>query len=60
MKPSLLSEAVSIPFVREFIGDDGRLQPNETMHMAADAMLDELQRVAAALKTLRERELVPA
>jgi len=46
-------EAVSIPFVAQFIVD-GVLEPNETMDQAADAMLDELARVAVALRPLRE------
>lgn len=53
-----LSEAVSIPFVRQFIGDDGKVQANETMNGAADQMLDELARWTGALSTLREREAV--
>jgi NAD(P)H-dependent FMN reductase len=48
-----LAEAVSIPFVHQFIDDEGELQPNETMEKAADAMLDELVRVEAALRPLR-------
>ena len=48
-----LPEAVSIPFVGQFIDDDGQLQPNETMNTAADAMLAELLRYAEALAPLR-------
>jgi NAD(P)H-dependent FMN reductase len=48
-----LFEAVSIPFVAQFIGENGELIPNEVMEKAADAMLDELVRVAAALRPLR-------
>jgi hypothetical protein len=48
-----LFEAVSIPFVAEFVGEGGAIVPNEVMEKAADAMLDELLRVAAALGTLR-------
>ena len=50
-----LFEAVSIPFVANFLDDDGRIQPNETMVQAAKAMLDELLRVEGALRTLRRR-----
>lgn len=60
LKPVLLSlkltplfEAVSIPFVAKFIDDNGELQANEVMEQAADTMLDELVRVAAALAPLR-------
>jgi NAD(P)H-dependent FMN reductase len=48
-----LFEAVSIPFVAQFIGEHGALEPNEVMDKAADAMLDELVRVSAALRPLR-------
>ncbi len=48
------AEAVSIPFVAQFIDDDDELQANDLMNQAADAMLDELVRVSAALATLRD------
>ena len=53
-----LPEAVSIPFVQQFIDDEGRIRPNETMNAASDSMLDELLRWTRALQPLRERELV--
>jgi NAD(P)H-dependent FMN reductase len=46
-------EAVHIPFHTQFIAD-GRVEANEIMELAADAMLDELVRVASALRPLRE------
>jgi L-histidine N-alpha-methyltransferase len=46
-------EAVSIPFVAQFIDDEGVLQPNEVMDTAATQMLDELLRVEQALRPLR-------
>ena len=52
-----VAEAVSIPFVRQFIDDEGRLQPNETMNVAADQMLEELRRWIEALQPLREQDL---
>jgi len=48
-----LSEAVSIPFVTQFLDDDGRIQPNDVMQQSATAMLGELVRVEAALRPLR-------
>ena len=54
LKMFAVAEAVSIPFVAQFIDDDGELQANETMERAADAMLDELVRVAGALAPLRQ------
>ncbi len=47
------AEAVSIPFVAQFIDDEGELLANELMEQAADAMLDELLRVSEALRPLR-------
>ncbi len=49
-----LVEAVNIPFHTQFIDDDGRLVANEVMEQAADAMLDELQRIEAAMRALRQ------
>jgi NAD(P)H-dependent FMN reductase len=46
-------EAVNIPFVARFIGDDGEVHANEIMEQAVDLMLDELLRVQAALAPLR-------
>ena len=46
-------ESVNIPFFTQFIRD-GRVEPNEVMTHAADAMLDELVRIEAALRPLRE------
>jgi predicted thioesterase len=48
-----LFEAVSIPFVTQFLDDEGRIVPNETMEQAAAAMFDELLRVTGALAPLR-------
>jgi NAD(P)H-dependent FMN reductase len=45
--------AVSIPFVAQFIGAEGQFTPNDVMETAADGMLDELVRVADALRPLR-------
>ena len=49
-----VAEAVSIPFVSQFIDEDGRVQANEVMETAADAMLGELSRLTEALQPLRE------
>jgi NAD(P)H-dependent FMN reductase len=48
-----VTESVNIPFVAQFIDDDGAVQPNEVMEQAATAMLDEIARVQAALAPLR-------
>jgi NAD(P)H-dependent FMN reductase len=55
-----LTDAVNIPFHTQFLDDDGRAQANEVMEQAADAMLDELLRVEAALRPLRESVAQPA
>jgi NAD(P)H-dependent FMN reductase len=49
-----VSEAVNIPFVRQFIDEDECFVANEVLEQAAGAMLDELDRVQAALRPLRE------
>jgi NAD(P)H-dependent FMN reductase len=48
-----VQEAVAVPFVHEFIGEDSVFVPNEVLSAAATSMLDELVRVEAALRTLR-------
>jgi NAD(P)H-dependent FMN reductase len=53
LKLTAIGEAVSIPFVQQFLDDDGKLQPNEVMTQSATALLDELGRVEEALRPLR-------
>jgi NAD(P)H-dependent FMN reductase len=53
LKMYALPEAVAIPFVQQVLDDDGRIEPSESMINAANAMLDELVRVEAALRVLR-------
>jgi NAD(P)H-dependent FMN reductase len=48
-----LNEAVSIPFVAQFIDDEGEVDANETMEKAADALLDGLARMSEALAVMR-------
>lgn len=48
-----LPEAVSIPFVSRFAGDDG-FRPEPEIEYAAIAMLDELSRWAGSMSGLRE------
>jgi NAD(P)H-dependent FMN reductase len=49
-----VNEAVAIPFFTQFIVD-GRVAPNEVMVQTAGAMLDQLAKVASALRPLRPR-----
>jgi NAD(P)H-dependent FMN reductase len=46
-------EAVQIPFVASRIGDDGRFASDDVSDRSAAQLLDELARVAPALRTLR-------
>jgi len=48
-------EAVSVPFVNQFVNDDRTVTPNDTMLGAAKDMLDELVRTNTALQPLREQ-----
>jgi NAD(P)H-dependent FMN reductase len=48
-------ESVNIPFHTQFIDENGKVQANEVMEQAADAMLGELLRVEGALRPLRQR-----
>ena len=48
-----VTEAVTLPFFRQFVDDEDGVQANETMETSADAMLDELLRVEAQLRHLR-------
>lgn len=50
-----LPEAVLIPFVSQFIDDEGGVQANETMEHSASDMLDELARWASALRVRRHQ-----
>jgi NAD(P)H-dependent FMN reductase len=53
LKMMPLPEAVAVPFVAQFIDDEGEFVPNETIERSAAGMLDELVRVQAALAVLR-------
>jgi NAD(P)H-dependent FMN reductase len=53
LKMTPVADAVSIPFVQQFVDDESKVQPNETMLASAKAMLDELVRVEEALRPLR-------
>jgi NAD(P)H-dependent FMN reductase len=54
LKMTPLPEAVTIPFVAKFVDDEGDFVPGEAVEQAAQAMLDELVRVSAALAVLRD------
>lgn len=53
LKMTPVTEAVAIPFVTQFLDEDGAIHANEVMEGAAKGMLDELLRYANALAPLR-------
>lgn len=53
LKMTPVFEAVSIPFMQQFLDDEQRLLPHDVMTSSAKAMLDELVRVTEALRPLR-------
>lgn len=52
-------ESVNIPFVQQFLDDEGRLQPNQVLEDAIGPMLDELRRTTEALAGLRKGVTLP-
>lgn len=55
-----LSPTVPIPFFPQFIDAEGVFSPNDEISGGARAMLDELQRWASAMKSLRSEAVTPA
>lgn len=53
MRP--VSVAVQIPFVAQFLDEEGEIQANEAMEQSAEAMLGELARHGEWLRELRAR-----
>lgn len=53
LRMTVIPDAVTIPFVSRLIDDEGRLQANELMDQSANAILDELLSLQAALAPLR-------
>jgi len=53
LKMTPVFEAVSIPFVHQFMDEESGLVPNDQMNASAKAMLDELVRVEEILRPLR-------
>jgi NAD(P)H-dependent FMN reductase len=56
LKMVAVYEAVSIPFVRQFVAPDGTIAPNDVMVSAAKDTLDELCRMCASLRPLRHTQ----
>lgn len=48
-----LTDAVSIPFIKQFFDENGELHANEEMETAAKTVLDELTKLTTALRSLR-------
>ncbi|HKI59225.1 MAG TPA: NAD(P)H-dependent oxidoreductase [Trueperaceae bacterium] len=59
LKMMPMFEAVSIPFVQQFLDDEKEIRANETMEQAAGAMLDELARWEEALRPMRRGGAAP-
>jgi NAD(P)H-dependent FMN reductase len=55
-----IPESVNIPFVQQFLDEEGQLRPNEIMEQAATAMLDELGTWTEALHPIRQPARVAA
>ncbi len=53
LKMVALPEAVSIPFVAQFLDEHRQIKANDVMEQAQQALLDELARWEAALRPLR-------
>jgi NAD(P)H-dependent FMN reductase len=53
LKMTPVNEAVAIPFVQQFLDENGVVRANDAMEGAAKAMLDELVRYTDALRPLR-------
>lgn len=53
LQMTTLTEAVHVPFVAQFIDEQGRFAPNGELERGATTLLDELSRVAVALGRLR-------
>jgi NAD(P)H-dependent FMN reductase len=53
-------EAATIPFVQQFLTDDGAFLPNEQLAEGGTAMLEELLRLTTALRPLRRITEQPA
>ncbi|MFI6345518.1 NADPH-dependent FMN reductase [Streptomyces sp. NPDC050560] len=50
----VVPDAVSIPFVQQFLDEDGAIAPNDVMTSAAKTMFAELVRLSDALRPLRD------
>lgn len=57
LKVVVVGEAVNIPFVAQFLSEDGSVAANDVMEGAAMAMLDELLRLDPHLQQLRGADL---
>jgi len=54
MTPAI--EQVNLPFYQQFLDEDGTVQANQVMEQATDAMLDQLLRLEAVLRPLRDED----
>ncbi len=49
-----LAESLPVPFVHQFVDDEGRIDPNEVMEKSAAAVYTELLRYVEAMAVLRD------
>src|SRR5690606_20204216 len=54
LKMMPMAKTVAIPYVQQFLDDEGNFRPSDVLEQAAVAMLDELARWEEALRPLRE------
>jgi NAD(P)H-dependent FMN reductase len=54
VKATTITDAVSIPFVSQFLDDDQVLHPNDTMQESSLILLDELVKMEQTLRPLRD------
>lgn len=55
-KMAPLAEAVNIPFFTQFINEENKLVPNETMEKSADTLLRELVRWTKGMQVIKENK----
>ncbi|WP_405883119.1 NAD(P)H-dependent oxidoreductase [Streptomyces sp. NBC_01136] len=59
LKMAPVAEAVALPFVGQFLDEDGNVAPSDAMTASAKNMFDELIRVSQALEPLRAARPTP-
>ncbi|MDR3473203.1 MAG: NAD(P)H-dependent oxidoreductase [Devosia sp.] len=55
-----INQSVPVPFVRQFIGEDGVFRPEPIVRQGADTLLTELNKWAVALRPMRAEKIASA